>query len=58
MLELAWKGERPLTLPSGEKRASLQDGDRLTITGWCEGDAYRIGFGEVTGKVLPAAGES
>ena len=54
MLELAWKGERPLTLPSGDKRASLQDGDRLTITGWCDGDDYRVGFGEVTGKVLPA----
>ncbi len=54
MLELAWKGERPLTLPGGEKRASLQDGDRLTITGRCDGPDYRIGFGEVTGRVLPA----
>ena len=54
MLELAWKGERPLTLPGGETRASLQDGDRLTITGWCDGEGYRVGFGEVTGTVLPA----
>ncbi len=56
MLELAWKGERPLTLPGGEKRASLQDGDRLTITGWCDAPDHRIGFGEVTGQILPAVG--
>jgi fumarylacetoacetase len=54
MLELAWKGERPISLPGGETRASLQDGDRLTISGWCGGGEYRIGFGEVTGKILPA----
>lgn len=54
MLELAWKGQRPLSLANGEKRASLQDNDRLTITGWCEGKDYRIGFGEVTGKILAA----
>ena len=55
LLELAWRGERPLTMPTGEKRASLQDGDRLTMTGWCEGEGYRVGFGEVTGRILPAA---
>ncbi len=54
MLELAWKGTRPLQLPNGETRAFLQDGDRVTITGWCQGPGYRVGFGEVTGVVLPA----
>jgi fumarylacetoacetase len=54
MLELAWKGTKPISLPGGETRASLQDGDRLTITGWCEGEGYRVGFGEVTGRILPA----
>ncbi len=54
MLELAWRGARPLALPGGEQRAFLQDGDRVTMTGWCQGDGYRVGFGEVTGKVLPA----
>jgi fumarylacetoacetase len=53
-LELAWKGTRPLVFACGEKRAFLQDGDRVTITGWCQGDGYRVGFGEVTGKILPA----
>ena len=54
LLELAWKGEKPLEMPTGEKRGSLQDGDRLTLSGWCEGDGYRIGFGEVTAEILPA----
>jgi fumarylacetoacetase len=54
LLELAWRGTRPITLPGGESRSFLQDGDRLTLTGWCQGDDYRVGFGEVTGRILPA----
>jgi len=54
MLELTWRGANPLTLPNGEIRKWLEDGDALTITGWAQGDGYRIGFGEVTGRVLPA----
>ncbi|UCG24551.1 MAG: fumarylacetoacetase, partial [Chloroflexota bacterium] len=54
MLELAWRGERPITLPNGETRRFLEDGDRVTLTGHCQGDGYRVGFGEVTGKLLPA----
>ena len=54
MLELTWRGAAPLTLAGGETRASLQDGDRLTLTGWAQGNGYRVGFGEVTGEVLPA----
>jgi fumarylacetoacetase len=54
MLELTWRGANPLTLPNGETRKWLEDGDRLTITGWAQGDDYRIGFGEVTGRVAPA----
>src|SRR5213083_392076 len=55
MLELTWRGANPLKLPSGETRKWLEDGDRLTITGWCQGDGYRVGFGEVTGRILPAS---
>ncbi len=55
MLELTWRGANPLQLPGGESRKWLEDGDRLTITGWCEGDGYRIGFGEAMGKILPAS---
>jgi fumarylacetoacetase len=54
MLELAWKGAKPLSFPNGETRIFLQDGDRVTMTGWCQGNGYRVGFGEVTGAVLPA----
>ncbi|HRK89681.1 MAG TPA: fumarylacetoacetase [Anaerolineales bacterium] len=54
MLELTWRGERPLQLPDGETRTFLQDGDIVTMKGYCQGDGYRIGFGEVTGKILPA----
>ena len=52
MLELTWRGANPLKLPNGETRKWLEDGDRLTITGWCQGDGYRVGFGEVTGRIL------
>ena len=55
MLELTWRGANPLNLPNGETRKWLEDGDRLTITGWCQGDGYRVGFGEVSGRILPAA---
>jgi fumarylacetoacetase len=52
MLELTWRGANPLKLPDGETRKWLEDGDTLTITGWCEADAYRVGFGEVTGQII------
>jgi fumarylacetoacetase len=54
MLELTWRGAKPLALPHGESRKWLEDGDTLTITGTCRGEGYCIGFGEVTGRVLPA----
>ncbi len=53
MLELAWRGERPLTLANGQTRKFLQDGDRLTLRGHCDNGRVRIGFGECTGRLLP-----
>ena len=53
MLELAWKGTKPIDIGNGETRTCIQDGDRVTMTGWCQGDGYRVGFGEVTGRILP-----
>ena len=54
MLELTWRGANPLKLESGEERKWLEDGDTLSITGWCQGRGYRVGFGDVSGKILPA----
>ena len=54
MLELAWKGERPVELPNGETRRMLQDGDTVTMSGFAQGDGYRIGFGEVSGELTAA----
>ena len=54
MLELAWRGERPIPLPNGETRIFLQDGDTVILTGWCQGEGYRVGFGECVGQLLPA----
>jgi len=54
MLELCWKGTKPITLSSGEERKFLADGDKVTMTGWCQGEGYRIGFGEAMGRILPA----
>ncbi len=54
MLELSWRGTDPVTLRDGVERKFLQDGDLVTMTGWAQGDGYRVGFGEVRGRVLPA----
>ncbi len=54
MLELTWRGENPIKLPSGEERKFLNDGDTVTMSGYCQGDGYRVGFGEVKGKILPS----
>jgi fumarylacetoacetase len=54
LLELTWRGSRPLSFPNGEQRTFLEDGDRVTLTGWCQGPGYRVGFGEAAGKILPA----
>ena len=54
MLEITWNNTKPLTLSNGEQRSFIQDGDTLIMKGYCQKDGLRIGFGEVTGKVLPA----
>jgi fumarylacetoacetase len=55
MLELTQGGKHPITLPNGETRSFLADGDTLTMCGFCERDgARRIGFGACSATVLPA----
>jgi fumarylacetoacetase len=54
LLELTQGGKQPITLPGGEQRSFLADGDALTLRGRCERTgARRIGFGECSGTVLP-----
>ena len=54
MLELAWKGTKPIKLSDGTERKFIQDGDTVIMRGYTEKDGVRIGFGEVKSKVLPA----
>ncbi|XP_070689153.1 fumarylacetoacetase [Pempheris klunzingeri] len=54
MLELSWRGSKSIDLGGGETRTFLKDGDKVTITGYCQGDGYRVGFGPCVGTILPA----
>ena len=57
LLELTVGGKQPLMLANGETRSFLDDGDAVIMRGWCEkADYARIGFGELVGRVMPAAG--
>jgi fumarylacetoacetase len=57
LIELTWRGERPIELPDGTTRSFLEDGDRVELRGWAGSDrATRIGLGSVTGTIEPAAG--
>lgn len=54
MLELTWRGTKPLTLKDGSERKFIEDNDTVIIRGFGEKDGIRIGFGECVGKILPA----
>lgn len=54
MLEISWKGTKPVAMPDGTERKFIQDGDSVIMKAFCEKDGKRIGFGEVRTKVLPA----
>ncbi|WP_321956334.1 fumarylacetoacetase [Paraburkholderia bannensis] len=54
LLELTWNGQKPLDIGYGQVRRFIEDGDELTLLGWCQGDGYRVGFGACVGKILPA----
>ncbi|CAN1259992.1 FAH, partial [Linum perenne] len=54
LLELTWNGQNPLSL-NGATRKFLEDGDEVTISGFCKGDGYNVGFGTCTGKILPSS---
>ncbi|MCC8950174.1 fumarylacetoacetase [Bradyrhizobium sp. Arg62] len=52
LLEISWNGTEPVELASGVTRSFLEDGDSLVMRGWCQGDGYRVGFGEVEGTIV------
>lgn len=54
MLEIAWKGTKPVKMNDGSERKFIQDYDTVIMRGHCDNGQVRIGFGEVVGKVLPA----
>lgn len=53
LLELTWAGTRPLELSNDNQRYFLQDGDRVTLSAFAEKDCMRVGFGQVSTKILP-----
>lgn len=54
MLEITWKGQKPVKLPNGEERKFINDNDTIIMRGYCKNNNLRIGFGESVTKVLPA----
>ncbi|MGB1309182.1 MAG: fumarylacetoacetase, partial [Oceanihabitans sp.] len=53
MIELTWAGQKALKLTDGSERKFIQDNDTVIMRGYCEKEGTRIGFGEVTTKLLP-----
>ncbi|HRY99780.1 MAG TPA: fumarylacetoacetase [Bacteroidales bacterium] len=54
MLELSWRGTRPLKLADGQERRFLEDMDQVIMKGYAEMDGLRIGFGECRTTLLPS----
>ena len=53
MLELTWGGKNPIKLSDGTERKFINDNDTVTMKGFCQNNEVRIGFGEVSSKLLP-----
>ncbi|NKI25921.1 fumarylacetoacetase [Arenibacter sp. 6A1] len=53
MLEITWGGSKPIVLSDGSSRTYIEDHDTVTFTGYCSKNGSRIGFGEVSTKLLP-----
>ncbi|MEZ4720817.1 MAG: fumarylacetoacetase [Flavobacteriales bacterium] len=54
MLEISWRGTKPVKMNDGSERKFIQDGDTVVMRAFCEKEGVRVGFGEVSSKVLPA----
>ena len=54
LLELTWRGTKPIEMHSGEQRTFLEDGDTVLIEGEASNDKFKIGLGEVVGQIFPS----
>lgn len=54
MMELAWRGTKPIQFDENIQRTYIEDGDEIIMRGYCQGQGYRVGFGECSGLVLPS----
>lgn len=54
MIELAWKGTKPIRFEDNITRTYIEDGDEVIMRGYCQGKGYRVGFGECSSLVLPS----
>jgi fumarylacetoacetase len=54
MLELTWKGTKPIKMKDGTERKFIENGDTVILRGHCENDQVRIGFGTCVGKIKKA----
>jgi fumarylacetoacetase len=52
LLEITWNAKNPVALKGGGERGFIEDGDELTLAGWCQGEGYRVGFGTCVGVVV------
>lgn len=53
MLELTWNGKNPISMKDGSERKFINDNDTVIMKGYCKNKEVRIGFGEVSSKLLP-----
>ncbi len=54
MMEISWRGTKPIKLKDGTERKFINDNDTVIMRGYCQKNGVRVGFGEAKGKVLPA----
>jgi fumarylacetoacetase len=54
MLELTWRGTKPIQMPDGTERKFINDYDTVIMRGYAAKGDIRVGFGEVRAQVLPA----
>jgi fumarylacetoacetase len=52
MLEITWRGTKPVKMKDGSERKFINDNDTVIMRGYCKKDGVRVGFGECSGKVL------